>query len=114
MKRIMGFAFLMSVAVYGAVAFILLRRPGAPMADEATLRILTVVFYMSVAICLLTALVLVRCLQLPNMFIVAFALAEVPAILGLVHALITRTPKDFYLLAASSAIFIIYFTFREN
>jgi F0F1-type ATP synthase membrane subunit c/vacuolar-type H+-ATPase subunit K len=114
LKRILGFAFLMSVVMYGIVVTILLRRPGAPLADEQTVRLLTMVFYLTSAICLLSALVLVRRLKVPNVLIMAFALCEVPAILGLMHALLSRTPKDFYMLAASSAVFILYFMFREG
>jgi hypothetical protein len=114
LRKILGFAFLMSVVVYGIVVTILLRQPGAPLADGQTLRLLTVVFYMMGAICLLSAMVLVRRLKFSNVFIIALALCEVPAILGLMHALLTRTSKDFYMLAASSAVFILYFTFREN
>ena len=114
MKKIMGFAFLMSVVMYGVIVTILLRQPGVPMADEQTVRLLTVIFYMTGAICLLCALVLVRRLKIPNVFIIAFALCEVPAILGLVHALLSHTPRDFYMLATSSAVFILYFMIREN
>ena len=110
----MGTAFLMSVVFYAVVVFVLLQQPGAPATDEATLRLLTVVFYLSAAVCLLTALVLVRRLKLQNIHVAAFALCEVPAILGLVHALMARTPKDFCLLAASSMVFILYFMFRGD
>jgi hypothetical protein len=113
-RRLMGAAFLMSVALYAVVVFVLLQQPGVPAADEATLRLLTVVFYMGSAACLLTALVLVRRLRIPGIHTVAFALCEVPAILGLVHALMARTPKDFSLLASSSAVFILYFMFRKG
>jgi F0F1-type ATP synthase membrane subunit c/vacuolar-type H+-ATPase subunit K len=114
LKRIIGLAFLMSVAMYAVVVHFILREPAAPAVDQATLQLLTVIFYMSGAVCLLTALVLVRRLKLSHMFVVAFALAEVPAILGLVHALLSRTPRDFNLLAASSAVFIVYFAFRGD
>jgi|GEM_PF-2079453 len=112
LRRLLGAGFLMSVALYAVVVFVLLQQPGAPAADEATLRLLTVVFYLSAAVCLLTALVLVRRLKLPNIHVAAFVLCEVPAILGLVHAMIARTPKEFYFLAASSAVFILYFMYR--
>lgn len=114
LRKILGLAFLMSVVIYGIVVTILLRQSGAPLADEQTVRLMTVVFYMMGAICLLSALVLVRRLKFSHVFIVAFALCEIPAILGLMHALVSRTPKDFTMLAASSAVFILYFMFREN
>jgi len=114
LRKILGAAFLFSVALYAALVFVLLGRPGVPSVDEATLKLLTMVVYLAAAICLLTALVLMRRLKMPNVFVIAYALAEAPALLGLVHALLTRSQKDFYLLAGSSAIFIIYFMFREN
>ncbi len=113
-RKTLGFVFLMSVVMYGIVVAVLLRRPGAPAMDPQALSTFTITCYMSGAIALLCALVLVRRLKAPNIYVVAMALAEVPAILGLVHAILSRTPKDFYMLAASSAVFILYFMFREG
>lgn len=114
LRRILGAAFMMSVALCGVVMFVLLRQPGVPAMDDQGLRLLTMIFYLGGAVCLLTALALVRLLKCPGIYVAAFALAEVPAILGLVQALLSRSPKEFYILAGSSLVFIFYFMFRQN
>ena len=109
-RRILGLAFLCAVLLYGAVAhFVAGGAEAVPVAQA-----LVIAFYAASLGALVTGLVVVARLNLPQGFVVAMALCEVPAIFGLVLALLSKSPRDFFVLGGSSTLALLYLTFKQE
>lgn len=109
-RRIMGFSFICAVLLYGAVAHFLVRGSEAvPIAQ-----FLVAAFYAMSLGALVTGLTTIPRMNLPQGFVISMAMCEVPAILGLVLAILSRAPRDFLVLGGSSILALLYLTFKQE
>jgi hypothetical protein len=110
LRRPIGFAFIACVLMYGVVAhFIIGGAEAVPVAP-----VLVVAFYAASLGTLVAGLIVFPRLNLPQGFIVSMALCEAPAILGLVLALLSRSPRDLFVLGGSSVLALLYLTLRQE
>jgi hypothetical protein len=109
-RRILGLSFVCAVLLYGAVAHFIVRGGEAVSLQPALVAALYAVSLGALA----AGLVVLPRLDLPGGFIVAMALCEVPAIVGLVLAILSKSPRDFYVLGGSSILALLYLTLKKD
>ena len=109
-RRILGLSFCCAVLLYGAVAhFVVSGGEAVPIAHA-----LVVAFYAASLGALVAGLLVLPRLTLPQGFVVSMALCEVPAILGLVLAILSKSPRDFFVLGGSSVLALLYLTLKKD
>jgi hypothetical protein len=109
-RRVLGLAFLGSVLIYGGLAQ-LLARGGEAVALPP---FLTAALYLAALGALVAGVTVAPRLPGAGAPVVAMALAEVPAVTGLVLAILSKSPRDFYILGGSSFLALLYLTLREE
>ena len=109
-RRIIGFAFIACVAAYGVAAHFI---AGGAESVPPPPALVPAIYAASLG-ALAAGLLLIPRLALPAGFIVSMALCEVPAILGLVLALLSKSPRDFFVLGGSSILALLYLTLKRE
>lgn len=109
-RRIMGISFICAVLIYGAVAHFIVRGGEAVPLQPY----LVAALYAASLGALVAGLVALPRLNLQQGFVIAMALCEVPAIVGLVLAILSKSPRDFYVLGGSSILALLYLTLKRD
>lgn len=109
-RRIIGSAFIGCVIVYAILAQLVIGRGEAfPVAPE-----LVIGFYGISLGALIAGLLILPRQNLPKGFVASMACCEVPAILGLMLAMISKSPRDFFVLGGSSVLALLYLTLKRE
>ncbi len=109
-RRVLGLAFLGSVLLYGALV------PFLASGGEAVALppFLTAALYLAALGALVAGVTVAPRLPGSGAPVAAMALAEVPAVTGLVLAILSKSPRDFTILGGSSFLALLYLTLRPD